>query len=323
MKAVAHLAAAFSLSFAAPALAGQSGPVEASHEALSGPLAGEYLEAGGEGAPLVLIIPGSGPTDRDGNNPLGVKAASYRLLAEALSEHGVASIRVDKRGMFASKAATANPNDVTLQDYAADMRAWISAARDLSGQPCVWLLGHSEGGLVALTTADISSDGICGLVLVASPGRPAGEVLMEQFRANPANAPILEQAERAIAALEAGEAVDEAQLHPGLRPLFGAHIRKFMVSFLAARPAEMLERFGGPALIVQPGEDIQVSMADAAALAQAQPNAVLVVVEEANHVLKTVAPGDRAANLATYANPDLPLADGLAEAIADFVKKGP
>ena len=102
-----------------------------------GPLEGTLLDAG-KSAPVVLIIPGSGPTDRDGNNPLGVTAAPYRLLAEALAAKGVSSARIDKRGMFGSKAAVADANKVTITDYAADTHNWVDAttsapARNASG----------------------------------------------------------------------------------------------------------------------------------------------------------------------------------------------
>src|SRR6476620_4570229 len=114
-----------------------------------GGIAGTFVDAG-RGSPVVLIIPGSGPTDRDGNNPMGVTAAPYRLLAEALATKGVSSLRADKRGMFASKAAIADANAVTIADYAADAHNWIGMLRERTGANCVWLLGHSEGGLVAL-----------------------------------------------------------------------------------------------------------------------------------------------------------------------------
>src|SRR6476660_9152363 len=85
-----------------------------------GPLAGTYVDAG-KNAPVMLIIPGSGPTDRDGNNPLGITAAQYRLLAEALASKGISSVRIDKRGMFGSKAAVPDANAVTVGDYAIDV----------------------------------------------------------------------------------------------------------------------------------------------------------------------------------------------------------
>ena len=93
-----------------------------------GDLAGTLVDAG-KGAPVVLIIPGSGPTDRDGNNPMGVAAAPYRLLAEGLAAKGVSTFRADKRGMFGSKSAIRDPNAVTIADYAGDVRAWTAALR--------------------------------------------------------------------------------------------------------------------------------------------------------------------------------------------------
>ena len=92
-----------------------------------GPLAGTLLDAG-KRAPVVVILPGSGPTDRDGNNPLGVTAAPYRLLAQGLAARGVTTVRIDKRGLFGSRAAIANPNAVTIADYAADAHAWATSA---------------------------------------------------------------------------------------------------------------------------------------------------------------------------------------------------
>src|SRR3569623_267258 len=86
-----------------------------------GPLAGTYQapqSSDGKG-PVVVIIPGSGPTDRDGNSPMGLKAQPYKLLAEALAGRGVASVRIDKRGMFGSRAAIADANTATIEGYAA------------------------------------------------------------------------------------------------------------------------------------------------------------------------------------------------------------
>ncbi len=109
---------------ASPALA--QTPIEAPGP--NGPLAGTLLGEG-KGHPVVLIIPGSGPTDRDGNSPLGIAAAPYRLLAEALAAQGIATARIDKRGMFGSKAAISDANAVTIADYAADVHAWAKVIR--------------------------------------------------------------------------------------------------------------------------------------------------------------------------------------------------
>ena len=168
-----------------------------------GDLAGTFVGAG-KGAPVVLIIPGSGPTDRDGNNAMGVTAAPYRLLADALATKGVSTLRADKRGMFGSKTAIPDPNAVSIADYAADAHNWAKALRKRTGARCVWLLGHSEGGLIALAAAQQPQD-LCGLILVAAPGRKLGTLLREQLQANPANAPLLPQAMAALDSLEAGK----------------------------------------------------------------------------------------------------------------------
>ncbi|GLK82132.1 alpha/beta hydrolase [Ancylobacter defluvii] len=268
--------------------------------------------------PVALIIPGSGPTDRDGDNPLGVNAAPYRRLAEALAAHGIASLRIDKRGLFGSADAIPDPNAVTLDDYAADIHAWVTALKARTGAACIWLIGHSEGGLVALKAA-ADPAGICGVVLLATPGRPMGEMLREQFQATPANAPYRAAAFGAIAALEAGRHVDPATLAPPLRPLFAPQIQGFLISAFAFDPAPALAGLRLPVLIVQGGRDLQVSDADARRLAAAQPKARLVRLPSVNHVLKSVASDDRAANLATYADAALPLAPGVTEAIAGFI----
>ena len=88
---------------ASPALAAPPAPVELTAPGPEGPLAGTLLDPDGK-APLVLLIPGSGPTDRDGNNPLGVAGGPYRQLAEALAANGIGTLRIDKRGLFGSKA---------------------------------------------------------------------------------------------------------------------------------------------------------------------------------------------------------------------------
>lgn len=285
-----------------------------------GPLAGTMLRAGQGLGPVALIIPGSGPTDRDGNNPYGVKAASYRQLAEALARQGVSTVRIDKRGMFASAKAVADANAVTVGDYVADTAAWVQVIRQQTGAPCVWLIGHSEGGLVALAAAQ-EVEGLCGLVLVAAPGRPLGDVIKAQLRANPANASLLEAADAAIDSLVAGRKVDAATLPLPLRGLFNPAVQGFLIDVFARDPAKLAADTKLPLLIVQGGKDLQVPLADAERLQAANPAASLSVLPNANHVLKDVSGESPAENQAAYLNPDLPLSPGLAEAIAAFIRR--
>ena len=301
-------------------LAAASPPVERTLSAPGpqGDLVGTLTDAG-HGAPAVVIIPGSGPTDRDGNNPLGVKAASYRLLAEALSRQGISTVRVDKRGMFGSKAAIPDPNKVTIADYAADAHAWAKAAKAATGAKCVWLLGHSEGGLVVLEAGQDGTD-LCGIVTVSAMGRKFGTVLGDQLKANPANAPIVEPALAAIAELEAGRTVPPEKLPPPLSMLFAPAVQPYLIDLMSQDSAALAASLKLPLLIVQGDKDLQVTMTDANALAAAQPKATLAVIPGVNHVLKSVEGDDRMANLKTYADPELPVAPSVVDAIATFVK---
>lgn len=286
----------------------------------AGPLSGTALGPSNSDAPVVLIVPGSGPTDRDGNNPLGVRASSYRLIAEGLDARGIRSVRIDKRGMFGSAGAIPDANAVTIEDYAADIRTWVATIRQRMGASCVWVLGHSEGGLAALVAAQRAPD-ICGLLLVSATGRRLGDVLRDQIGANPANAPIRKQAEAIIARLEAGQRAAPEDIHPALLPLFRPEVQGFLISAFALDPTELIAAYTGPALILQGLRDIQVGRTDAERLRQAHPNAELVLLPNANHVLKEVATDDRTANIATYQDPDRPLADGVIGALAAFVQR--
>ncbi len=283
-----------------------------------GPLVGTMLAPDNADAPVVLIVPGSGPTDHDGNGPRGLKAATYRLLAEDLATRGIASVRIDKRGQYASRAAVIDPNAVTIGDYASDVRTWVTTIRHRTGAACVWVLGHSEGGLVALVAAQ-KPEGMCGLILVATVGRPLGDVLRDQLRSNPANAPVLELGLAAIDDLEAGKHVEKDLIPPALLPLLRPAVQDFLIGAFALDPLALIAARREPVLILQGTRDIQVRVADAERLLKADPHARLVLLPGTNHVLKVVKSDDRDANVASYANPDLPLAPGVADAISAFV----
>ncbi len=281
----------------------------------AGPLEGEVLAVPGA-AHVLVILPGSGPIDRDGNAPaLGLASDSYRLLAEALAEEGIASIRIDKRGFFGSSEAIADPTDVTVAGYAADARAWVEAAQDLA--PCVWLAGHSEGGLVALAAAVEAPPGaLCGLILLSTSGRPMGRLLVAQMQALPAMAPLLAEIEVIVAGLEAGQTRDNAEVSPALQGFFSPGLQRYMVDAFAYDPVALADRWQGPALILQGDRDLQVKPLDADLLVGAMPQAERSDLAGATHMLKSDRPGDP---LATYRDPALPLHPDLVPGIADFL----
>lgn len=283
-----------------------------------GPLHGTLLLPSGRPAATMLIIPGSGPTDRDGNNPAGVAGGPYRQLAEGLALRGIATVRIDKRGMFASKAAVADGNRVRIADYAADTSAWVAAARKATGARCVWIGGHSEGGLVALAAA--RTPRVCGLVLIATLGRPMNQVIRDQLTSNPANAPVLAPALAAIGELEAGRHVDVTKLHPALHPLFAPAVQDYLIDTFRIDPARLIAGYRGRVLILQGDRDIQVGVADARRLAAADAGAKLVIIHGANHVLRPVGSDDRTANFNTYKDAKLAIVPDFAEAIVAFAR---
>jgi uncharacterized protein len=285
-------------------------------EITAGELRGTMVNARNSN-PVVLIVPGSGPTDRDGNSAGGLSTNAYKLLAEGLIEERISSVRVDKRGLYGS-AGAGDPNNVTPATYAADYGAWIDAikAERGPGSGCVFLLGHSEGALMVSLAAEGRKD-VCGLILVAGIGRPMGEVMRRQIRDNPANAPLVDDAMRALDALEAGQHVDVSTMHPALQQLFAPAVQDYLISVVNIDPVEAVRRAGVPTLIVQGKTDLQVTVEDAKLLDRA-PKTKMTLIDGMNHVLKK-APMDRAENLATYADPTLPLARKLVSRIEDFI----
>jgi len=318
MQAIVALGAALALLGGVVALIGdfaEDDIAPAASEISAGDLRGTMINARNSD-PVVLIVPGSGPTDRDGNSPLGVKTDAYKLLAEGLAEERIATVRIDKRGMFGS-AAAGDPNAVTPADYVADIHAWIDAIKATRGSECVFLLGHSEGALMVSMAAQDRRD-VCGLILVAGMGRKMGDVIRQQLRDNPANAPLLDQALAALVELEAGRRVDVSTMHPALVALFAPQVQDYLISVINLDPVAELSLANTDTLILQGKTDLQVTVEDANLLDRARKTR-LRMVDGMNHVLKE-APAERAANLAAYADPSLPLAPRLVRRIEDFVE---
>ena len=200
------------------------------------------------------------------------------------------------------------------------LRSWITAIRGRTGAHCVWVLGHSEGALVGLTAATADPAGICGLALVAAPGQALDDVVRDQLRANPANAPVLAEAERALSELKAGRHIPGEEISPPLMALFRPEVQDYLIDMFRRDPAALIAQIRLPIMLLYGDRDLQTPASEGRLLASAAPHAELTVIETANHVLKSVTSSDREANVAAYADPTLPLAPGVVEQIAAFVR---
>jgi pimeloyl-ACP methyl ester carboxylesterase len=260
----------------------------------------------------VLLIAGSGPTDRDGNNAFGVSASYLAKLARALGDAGIASLRYDKRGVPGSIAVEDEGAITfdTIVDDAARAIDWLQAATP--GTPLA-AIGHSEGGLVALELA-ARRERLNRLVLLATPGRRPAETLRDQL--GRLEEPLRAKALAILAELEAGGT--DADVPPPLLPLFRPSVQPFVRSLFSLDPAARLRMLGRPTLAVGGGRDIQVGRADFDALV-AVAGVRALWLETMNHALAPVDTDDIGDNLAAYADPLAPLAPGLAEAVAGFL----
>ncbi|MEM6844488.1 MAG: alpha/beta fold hydrolase [Bacteroidota bacterium] len=266
-----------------------------------------------EPMPIVLIIAGSGPTDRDGNtNLLAGKNNSLKMLADSLLQRGYASLRYDKRGVAASQGAVTSEEALRFEDYVSDAVGWIEQLRQDGRFSEVVVLGHSEGSLIGMLAADeMKTD---AYISVAGVARSADALLLEQLSTQPDF--VQQEAQQIIASLRQGQTVDAVS--QTLFALFRPSVQPYLISWFQYQPTEVIQRLTQPVMIVQGTTDLQVPVKEAEQLAQALPSAQLQIIDGMNHVLKT-APAESSANIATYTNPDLPLAPGLTDGITSFI----
>lgn len=280
------------------------------------PLKGSLLlPEGNARVTAVLILAGSGPTDRNGNSPGGINTDAYKLIAQELAKQGIASLRVDKRGVAASAGAATKEEDLRFETYIEDAASWVAFLKQQKRVDRIFVLGHSEGALIGSIVAQ--RPGVAGFVSLSGAGFPAGEVLRRQLGAQ-LTGDLKARAFAAIAELEAGRTVANAP--PELAALFRPSVQPYLISWFKYDPAAEIAKLKLPVLIAQGTTDIQVGVEDAKRLAAAKPDAQLLLIDGMNHILRA-APMDRAANVATYSQPALPLKPELMPAITAFVRR--
>jgi pimeloyl-ACP methyl ester carboxylesterase len=283
----------------------------------TGPVLGTLLRPvvrGTAKAPVVLIISGSGPTDRDGNTPIFAgKASPLRLLAEALSSNGIASVRYDKRGIAASKAVVHDFSALTFDDYVKDAADWIVKLQSDPRFSRVIVAGHSEGALIGTIAAARFSN--VAVISLDGAGDPAALALRAQFATAPKE--FAAKADSILATLESGHRVDSVPT--ALRPYFDSSVQGYEISWFKYDPAREIARLKQPVLIVQGSNDVQISVSQARRLASAAgTNGRLVLIDSMTHELK-LAGTDQASQMRTYTDPTLPISATLVKEIVAFI----
>lgn len=258
----------------------------------------------------VLLLAGSGPTDRDGNSPLlSVKVDLLKQIAERLAADGIASLRYDKRSAHTYLAQMPKTLEgigeyAKWANFVDDAKAALAFLKAQQGVDAnrVGLVGHSEGGLLTLQVAkDLPSPARPKtIVTLAGPGRRMDEVLMEQLEAQlpkqlPADqVPIyLDYAKKAIEQVKADGTIPP---NPplGLTQLFNPSTLPLLRTYFTLEPTEVAIAYLGPALVMNGEFDAQVSAEkDAKKLEEAfkrrpQGMSELFVVPGGSHNFKSV-----------------------------------
>ncbi|TKG94212.1 alpha/beta fold hydrolase [Puteibacter caeruleilacunae] len=266
-----------------------------------------------EKTPVIIIVPGSGSTDRDGNIPPVVQARPYKMLAQECANKGISTLRYDKRGAGKSKGAVLTENELRFETYVDDVIGWIKILKADDRFSKVIVLGHSEGSLVGMIAANKTNTD--GYISLAGCGKPADQMLRDQLKVLPPN--LLIELGTVLDKLKQGETTPNvnSNLYQFIRP----SVQPYLMSWMKYDPAVELKKLHIPVLILQGTTDIQVTVDHAKMLSEALPKAKLVIIDNMNHVLKE-APANRQANLATYGNPALPIKPELSNSIVEFVK---
>jgi len=280
----------------------------------SGTLEGTLDLPDGKGPfPVLLLLAGSGPTDRDGNQLL-MRNDCLKMLGQGLAKQGIAVLRVDKRGVGKSLTPGLKEEDLRFDTYVADAVAWLDLLRKDQRFSRVAVGGHSEGSLVGMLAATPGKAE--AFVSISGAGRDAPAVLREQLSTKLPD-DLKKTSNEILDALAQGKTV--ASTPRELAMLFRPSVQPYMISWFKHDPAKILARLDIPALILQGTADIQVSRTDAERLAAAKKDARLVLLDEVNHVLKRAkTPLDQQA---AYTNPMKPIDERVVDETAKFLKE--
>jgi pimeloyl-ACP methyl ester carboxylesterase len=278
----------------------------------NGTLKGTLLMPKTASKTVVLLLAGSGPTDRNGNNPFA-KNNSLKMLAQALANNNIASLRVDKRTIGASRFKNLDESKISFDDFVNDVIKWVDTLKQTKKFNKIWIAGHSQGSLVGMIAAYKTK--VSGFISLAGAGSNIADIIKQQL-SNSAK-PIKQASYQILDSLIVGKQVKNVS--PILFSLFRPSVQPFWISWMKYYPEKEIQKLKIPILIINGTTDLQVAVSEAEKLHQANQKSMIIIIEGMNHVLKP-APNDKQANLKTYSQPNLPLHKDLVPTLVDFIQ---
>ena len=273
---------------------------------------GTLIESKNPNSTLAVIIAGSGPTDRDGNN-INIKGNYLMMLAEGLYENGISTFRYDKRGVGKSLGDIKSVNEIKFSDYINDVISIINHFRETKKYKRITVIGHSEGALIGMIASRSIAD---NFISIAGSGEDYLTLIERQLSIQPEyiksmSTPILKQ-------LKNKKLVDSVP--PLLNSLFRLDVQMYLIDASSYLPLVEISKLDIPVLIIQGTHDIQIGIDDAIKLDVAAKNSQLEIIDGMNHVFRQ-ASENRLLNLQTYGNPNIPIDNIMVEIISAFINK--
>ena len=261
-------------------------------------------------APIVVIIPESGPTDRNGNSALS-QTNNYKMLSEGLANEGISSLRYDKLLVGESKGRISEA-DLRFDHNIEFVSAWLDYLNS-RGFNNIVIVGHGEGSLIGMLAAQ--SNTVSKYISLGGIGRTIDAVLTEQLSEKPPK--VQSELERLFKHLRNGDRVEN--ISPELAGMFRTRVQPYLISWIKYNPVEEISNLEIPVLIIHGSNDIQVSTMDARMQKGGNSRAQLIIIDGMNHILKPSSHNEEE-NTKTYFKPNLPLHPELIPAIVGFVK---
>jgi uncharacterized protein len=289
---------------------GQEQPFSQTEISVNTIIDGTLLVPNGGSKTVVIIIAGSGPTDRDGNQNF-LKSNNLKKLSENLTKNGIATFRYDKRTVKQIRTGRIDTNTM-FDDFVKDASDIIDYFKKDERFDKIYIVGHSKGSLVGMIAG---KDKIDGFVSLAGAGQPIDEVITEQVTRT---APMFaEDTKRVFDILKEGNTTDDFPV--ALGSIFNKQIQPFMMSWMKYNPQVEIAKLEMPILIINGTKDLQVSVAEAELLHKASPKSELKIIEKMNHVLFTIE-GDDLENSKSYNEAFRPINEELIRTIVSFIK---